>query len=91
LNQIQVSKTLITSNFVCCLKIFGILDPYMRPQIVIILALALSLWNSATLLGQSVTDNPPPPPQRTVVDLPIDSGVYLLFIVAIIFGIYLVL
>lgn len=63
----------------------------MRPQIVIILALALSLWNSANMLGQSIaSDNPPPPPQRTPVDLPIDSGIYFLLAAGVIYGIYLI-
>ena len=45
------------------------------------------------MLGQSSTasSGPPPPAQRTPVDLPIDGSVYLLLIAGLVYGVYLIL
>ena len=62
---------------------------YMRPQIVPILVLALALLNGELLFAQSemAGSNPPPPPQRTPGDLPIDQGVWFLLAIGIVLGI----
>lgn len=64
----------------------------MRPQIVNILTLMLFLLNSLLAIGQSPSAGakPPPPPQRTPPEATIDSSIYILLIVAIIYGVYVV-
>ncbi|MDC8005128.1 hypothetical protein POV27_13790 [Aureisphaera galaxeae] len=65
----------------------------MRPQIVTIATLVLFLVNSTLMLGQSTGKEagPPPPAQRTPGELPIDSGLYILLIAGIIYGVYVLL
>lgn len=62
----------------------------MRPQIVKIIGFVLFLVNSVLSFAQtpSAGSNPPPPPQRTPPEAPIDTYIYLLLFVAIIYGAY---
>lgn len=64
----------------------------MRPQIVIILALVLSLFNSTTMLAlQKSGETGPPPPNRTPPpELPIDHGIVILIVIGLLFGCYVV-
>ncbi|MAO08381.1 MAG: hypothetical protein CL596_06690 [Alteromonas sp.] len=65
----------------------------MRPQIVTKITALLFFLSSSLMLGQSpsASSSPPPPPQRTPIELPIDSSIYLLVIVGVIFGLYYIL
>ena len=55
----------------------------MRPRIVFILTIALSLYNSAFGFAQSVKDSkgPPPPNDTRTVQLPIDDNITILLII----------
>lgn len=62
---------------------------YMRPQIVTILTFAVFFMNSGAMFGQLSDDaNPPPPPQLTPIDAPIDGGIFILIILGIVYGVY---
>ena len=65
----------------------------MRPQIVTILTFALSILNSAIMLGQSSSadSGPPPPPQRTPPEMFIDSNILLLILAGLVYGGYVIL
>ncbi|WP_339697614.1 hypothetical protein [uncultured Marixanthomonas sp.] len=65
----------------------------MRPRIVFILTIALSLYNSAFGFAQSVKDSkgPPPPNDTRTPGLPIDDNITLLLIVGVLLGIYFLL
>lgn len=59
----------------------------MRPQIVKILTLILFVLNSIAMLAQ--TAGPPPPsPGRRPPQAPIDSDLYILVIVGLLYGTY---
>lgn len=60
----------------------------MRPQIVLILALVLSLLNSTVMLAQTTGGGgvPPPPPPTPPPEFPLDSGILLLIVAGIIYG-----
>lgn len=63
----------------------------MRPRIVIILTIALSLYNSALSFGQSVSEKTGPPPpnnQQRGPNLPIDDNITILLIVGLLLGTY---
>jgi hypothetical protein len=62
----------------------------MRPRIVFILTIALSLYNSAFGFAQSVKDSkgPPPPNDTRTVQLPIDDNITILLIIGTLLGIY---
>ncbi|QIE59862.1 hypothetical protein G5B37_09870 [Rasiella rasia] len=64
----------------------------MRPQIVKIYTCVLCLFASTTLFAapqQVATEPPPPTLERTPgPELPIDSSIFILVAVAIIFGVY---
>lgn len=62
----------------------------MRPQIVKIFTCVLCLCASTSLFAapQQGTSEPPPPTMERTVELPIDSNIYFLVAVALIFGIY---
>ena len=62
----------------------------MRPQIVAILALVLSLLNSTIMQAQvsGGSGSPPPPPPTPPPELPLDSGILLLVIAGIGYGSY---
>jgi len=62
----------------------------MRPQIVLILALVLSLLNSTIMQAQLTGGSgpPPPPPPTPPPELPLDSGILLLIVAGIIYGAY---
>ena len=64
----------------------------MRPQIVTILTFALTLVNSAIMLGQSTSadSGPPPPPQRTPPELFIDSNILVLLFAGLAYGGYVI-
>ncbi len=66
----------------------------MRPQIVLILALVLSLLNSTTMHAQLTGGPGPPPPPASRSDhppeLPLDSEISLLIIAGIIYGFFVV-
>lgn len=61
----------------------------MRPQIVAILTIVLSLLNGTVMHAQ--VDTPPPPPPTPPPELPLDSGMFLLLIAGLIYGSYIVL
>ncbi|MBT8262727.1 MAG: hypothetical protein KJO05_07885 [Bacteroidia bacterium] len=58
----------------------------MRPQIVAILTIVLSLLNSTVMHAQATS--PPPPPPTPPPELPLDSGIILLIIAGLIYGCY---
>ncbi len=63
----------------------------MRPQIVKIYTFVLCLCASTTLFGaplQAVNEPPQPTLNRTPPELPIDANSYILFVIAIILGVY---
>ena len=57
----------------------------MRPQIVAILAIVLSLLNGTVMHAQSA-DTPPPPPPTPPPELPLDSGIIVLLLAGLIYG-----
>ncbi len=63
----------------------------MRPQIVKILTLVLFIFNSMIMLAQSKGSDsgPPPPSQNRTPQLPIDSNIYFLIIIGLLFGVYI--
>ncbi len=60
----------------------------MRPQIVTILTFVLLALSNSAMFAQKSGANPPPPPQRTPVELPLDNGILLLVIAGIVYGVY---
>ena len=75
------------------LFIFITLVDYMRPQIVKILAIALFLLNSASMLSQrSGSGKGPPTPtnQRTTPpELPLDDSILILIVIGLIYGAFI--
>ena len=65
----------------------------MRPQIVTIVTYFLFFLNSIALLGQTTTasSGPPPPNQGRGPELPIDTNIYILIVLGISYGIYILL
>jgi hypothetical protein len=65
----------------------------MRPQIVIILTIVLSLFNNTVMLAQlnSGVTSPPPPSNRRPPETPIDQGLLILLIFGFLLGLYVVL
>ncbi|HBY67626.1 MAG: hypothetical protein CMC07_07330 [Flavobacteriaceae bacterium] len=64
----------------------------MRPRIVFILTIALSLYNSAFGFAQSVKDSkgPPPPNETRTPGLAIDNDLYILLVVGLLLGVYFI-
>ncbi len=64
----------------------------MRPRIVFILTVALSLYNSAVSFAQSVPDSkgPPPPNDTRTPGFPIDDNIYILLAFGLLLGIYFI-
>jgi len=62
----------------------------MRPRIVFILTIALSLYNSAFGFAQSVKDSkePPPPNDTRTPGFPIDDNIYILLAFGLVLGVY---
>ncbi len=60
----------------------------MRPQIVTILTVVFTgLINTAvTAQSTGIESGPPPPPQRTPVELPLDGWITALVVLAVIYG-----
>ncbi|MDC7994952.1 hypothetical protein [Altibacter sp. HG106] len=63
----------------------------MRPQIVIILTVVFTGLTNTAMLAQStgIDSGPPPPPQRTTPELPLDGWIPALIILAILYGGYI--
>ena len=64
----------------------------MRPQIVIILALVLSIVDNTPMLAQlrSGETGPPPPENQRGPELPIDNGILILLIIGLLYGCYVI-
>ena len=62
----------------------------MRPRIVTILILVVSLFNSVVSFGQAVKDSkgPPPPNNTRTPALPIDDSIILLLVAGLLLGVY---
>ena len=63
----------------------------MRPRIVTILILVVSLFNSIVSFGQAVKDSKGPPPPNTQQRgplLPIDDSIILLLVAGLLLGVY---
>ena len=65
----------------------------MRPQIMNILTIVLSLFSSTAMLAQHISSDsgPPPPGNGFPPELPIDQGVVLLLLFGFLMGVYVVL
>jgi hypothetical protein len=62
----------------------------MRPQIVIILTIVLSLVNNTVMLAQQISSDsgPPPPSGQRGPEFPIDQGLMILLVLGFLLGIY---
>ncbi|PVW15197.1 hypothetical protein DDV96_07255 [Marixanthomonas spongiae] len=65
---------------------------YMRPQIVFIVSLALSLFSNVAGFGQSISERSgpptPPPPGPPPPGLSVDNNILLLIAIGLMLGIY---
>ena len=61
----------------------------MRPQIVKIVACILYVCNSIPMLAQTASP-PPPSPSRRPPQAPIDGDLYILIVLGVIYGIYVI-
>jgi|GEM_PF-853999 len=64
----------------------------MRPQVIFILSIALSLCTTVVSFGQSLSDtNGPPPPKGGTLNgpqFPIDDNIYILLAMGLLLGVY---